>query len=221
MIFETVAETKDYVLIYKPAGIPTQSRDVTVPDLYHALLGKCEEPSVINRLDQPVEGLVLFAKGRKNAAFLSEEMRLGNIRKEYACAVHGVPDEKRGVLKDLLLHDKRTNFSKTVPQGTKDAKYAELEYEVLDTAWRDGEIYSLLRIILKTGRHHQIRVQLSAMGCPIAGDRKYGNGNDKDIRFPALCARALTFKDPGSKKTVSFTAEPKGEIFRLFKKGGS
>lgn len=174
---ETVAETKDYVLIYKPAGMPVESKCITVTDLFHALKVRYGELFIINRLDQPVEGLVLLAKNKKSAAALSDQMTKGIIKKDYVCIVCGKPAGEKGHLEDWLCRRKDANASEVVCAGTKGAKKAELDYELYETVRLDGKEYSLLGIRLLTGRHHQIRVQLSHMGVPIAGDRKYGGGN--------------------------------------------
>jgi len=223
---ETVAETPGFVLIYKPAGIPVESRDVARPDLYHSLLKQYKELHMINRLDQPVEGLVLFAKNRKSAAALSAALEGGLIRKEYLAVVSGVPRKRSGILEDFLAKDARTNTSRVVREGTKGAKYACLEYETAavreDPGKEAGESRSLLKILLKTGRHHQIRVQLANMGNPIAGDRKYGlPERAEETRFPALCAFRLTFPDPGSGKECVYEVTPKGVLFETFYKNGT
>ena len=215
MYKETVAETDKFVIIYKPAGIAVESRNVAEADLYHLLLREHRELHMINRLDQPVEGLVLFAKDRRTAGILSGELSDGRMKKEYLAVVSGRPATERGVLKDMLLRDGRKNISSVVPAGTSGAKYSELSYETIGVKETDGREYTLLSIVLKTGRHHQIRVQLSHMGCPVAGDRKYG-GDCAPVRFPALCAFRLTFDDPADGKRKTYETVPKGELFRAF-----
>ena len=241
---ETVAETEDYVLIYKPAGMPVESRSITVTDVFHALKVRYRELFIINRLDQPVEGLVLLAKNKRCAAALSEQMTNGTIKKDYVCVVCGRPAAEKGHLEDWMCRRNGSNASEVVPAGGKGAKKAELDYEVFETVQPGEKEYSLLGIRLLTGRHHQIRVQLSHMGHPIAGDRKYGepgpvsgntvtgksgigdaggelSGIEDSVclvsRFPALCAYRITFRDPQSRKTVIYTRKPEGALFRAFK----
>ena len=215
---ETVAESSEYVLLYKPAGIAVESRDITVPDMCHMLMSRYGQLYVINRLDQPAEGLVLFAKNKKAAADLSEQMRSGRIKKEYYCVVHGAPENREGRMRRWLLKDARTNTSKAVPKEVRGAKEACLEYKVLAVKELYDEEYSLISIDLITGRHHQIRVMFSDSGHPLAGDRKYGTAEPEgmNIKSPALCACRLTFTDPESKRTVTFYERPKGEIFGAF-----
>ena len=217
---EIVAETNRFVLIYKPAGLAVESRKITEKDLIHALGKRAGEVFVINRIDQPVEGLVLFAKDPKSAAFLSREMQEGRMKKEYLAVVEGKPEKKSGTLIDWLEKNGRTNRSEVTAPGSKGAKKAELFYEVCGSVCSDGAEYSLLLIRLKTGRHHQIRVQLSHMGHPIAGDRKYGDPEKRDSdqrsRFPALCAYRLTFRDPETGSLKTYSRDPEGELFRDF-----
>ena len=212
---ETVAESREFVLIYKPAGIAVSTREITAPDLVHILTGQYGEVFVINRLDQPVEGLVLFAKDRKSAAFLSGAMQDGRFCKEYLAVVCGTPKEKEGTFTDYLVRNGKTNRTETAAPGTKGAKKAELDYRVLAAAEKEGRTYTLLKILLRTGRHHQIRVQTACRGIPVAGDRKYGRPEEA-VRFPALCAYRLTFPDPKTGEDRTFERQPEGELFRLF-----
>ena len=233
---ETVAKKDGYVLIYKPAGTAVESRSIAAADLYHSLLKTYRELHIVNRLDQPVEGLVLFAKNKKSAAAISAALADGQMKKEYLAVVSGIPKNRSGVLEDLLIKDAKSNTSRVVSKGTKGAKYACLAYETIavDEAGGNGTAggsRSLLRILLKTGRHHQIRVQLAHMGNPIAGDRKYGRrdglydggaaGTANDVRFPALCAYRLTFPDPVSGEKHTFEVAPKGGLFHIFNNYGT
>ncbi len=140
-MIETVAENSKFVLLYKPAGVPVESRDVTVPDLCHALKGRAGGISVINRLDQPVEGLVLFAKDKRSAAHLSGQMQTGQIEKEYLCVVHGRPAPDRGRLEGWLKKSSAGNFSAAARAGEAGAKQAILFYEVLNSRELEKESY--------------------------------------------------------------------------------
>lgn len=214
---EIIADTKEYLLVYKPAGLAVESRSLTEPDLERLLRGRNPAGGplfVINRLDQVVEGLVLFARTKKAAADLSAQIQSHRMEKEYLAAVDGVPKEKEAELTDWLLKDGRTNVSRVVPEGTPGAKEARLAYVCLRS---DAET-SLLKIRLFTGRHHQIRVQLANAGLPIIGDRKYNPAAKTDTdqnkyRFPALCCCALSFDEPGSGKRVDYRIEPRGATF--------
>ena len=165
-----IYEDKDIIVVHKEAGLPVQSRSSLTQDLESMLLtdlmkknkgGQKPELHVINRLDQPVEGLVLFAKNKKAAAGLSRQLTEGKIDKIYRAEVTGMIPEEEDILTDYLLKDGRTNTSRVVAQGTPKSKQAVLSYKRLS----DNE----LEIRLMTGRHHQIRVQLSNAGMPIKG----------------------------------------------------
>ncbi len=115
---------------------------------------------------------MVFAKTSKAAGRLSEEVRERNIKKEYLVVCDGKFDEKEGTLENYLLKNERKNTSKVVEEGTKNAKYAKLDYEVLK--YNEEINLSVVRVLLHTGRHHQIRVQLANISHSIYGDQKYG-----------------------------------------------
>ena len=180
--FKIIEETDNYIVINKPSGLATQTAGLGERDLvsevknYLADKTKKKNPyiAVINRLDQPVEGLVLMAKDEKTAANLSRHLMNGDIKKYYRAEVFGHMINKKGRLEDLIVKE-ASNISRIADKNDKRAKKAILEYEVINS----DENTELLDIYLITGRHHQIRVQLSGAGCPIVGDRKYGNEGSK------------------------------------------
>ena len=122
------------------------------------------------------------------------------------------------MLEDYLVKDGRTNTSRVCEVSEKDAKKAVLLYEVIATGKDDDKDISLVKVKLDTGRHHQIRVQMANMGCPIWGDAKYNMAMMQDRRFRhiALCAYRLEFVHPKTKKKMEFEIEPKGEGFLQF-----
>ena len=195
----------DIILIFKEAGLAVQSRNVMHKDAESLLLselmqnggtGKKPELHVINRLDQPVEGLVLFALNKKAAAALTKQLTDGNIEKIYRAQIAGTIPADEGTLTDYLQKDGRSNTSRIVSKGTPNAKKATLSYKKVS----DDEI----EIKLLTGRHHQIRVQLAHAGMPIRGDRKYGK-SDPDYRGRLmLTACRLTFIHPSTGKKMDF-----------------
>ena len=204
-------EDKSIIVCRKPAGIATQTPVIGQTDLVSMLKvyrsQKGEEPYVglVHRLDQPVEGVMVFAKTKDAAAKLSKQVAKHDFVKEYYAVAEGVPQQKEGVLVHWLLRDGKTNTSKVVVPNTKDAKEAKLEYFVM-ASLEDGEkSRSLLHVILHTGRHHQIRVQLSTMGHPIVGDRKYGNPEQKGYEPLSLCSRRVNFEHPDTGKRMDFT----------------
>lgn len=147
---------------------------------------------------------MVFAKTSKAAARLSEQVRNKTFKKEYLAIVDGKFEKKKGTLEDYLLKNQKNNISKVVKEDTKNSKYAKLDYEVLKY---NNEIdLSLVRILLHTGRHHQIRVQLANAGHSICGDQKYGTrGRGKQI---CLWAYKLTIEHPVSKEKLEFTCVP-------------
>ena len=155
------------------------------------------ELHVINRLDQPVEGLVLFAKNKKAAAGLTRQLTEGKIEKIYRAEITGQIPKDEDILTDYLLKDGRTNTSRVVAQGTPKSKQAVLSYKKLSD--------SDLEIRLMTGRHHQIRVQLSNAGMPIKGDRKYGRPDPDYHGRLMLTACRLSFIHPGTGKLMELS----------------
>lgn len=147
---------------------------------------------------------MVFAKTSKAAARLSEEVRERQIKKEYLAIVDGKLEKEKGTLEDYLLKNGQKNTSKVVKEGTKNAKLAKLDYEVLK--YEPETNLSVLKIHLHTGRHHQIRVQLSHAGHAIYGDQKYGKrGQGKQI---TLWAYKLTLIHPITKKEMTFFSYP-------------
>lgn len=207
-----IEETDEYIVVYKPAGLSVQSRRLTEKTLETAIRAdnrNIRYLAAVNRLDQPVEGLVLLAKSPTAAAELTKQINEHSVKKEYLAVVEGIPQKREGILEDYLLRDGAANTSSVVERGTKGAKKARLSY----ICEKREENYSLLRISLYTGRHHQIRVQLANAGMPILGDRKYNKSNS-DIAFPALCACCLEFTNPKGKKRLHYEIEPMGKAFR-------
>jgi len=141
---------------------------------------------------------VLFAKTSKGASRLSEQFRSHSIKKIYHTLVSGVPSKAQGTLVHYLLKDEKKNVVEVFDKPTGDALQAELDYEVV----KKLNEKSILKIILKTGRSHQIRAQLSAIGCPIVGDVKYGGIKWDNTKEIALCATDLEFKLPTKDEVI-------------------
>lgn len=206
-------EDEALLVVKKDAGIPVQSGKLRMMDLQGLIKRELfkknpagGEPylGMIHRLDQPVEGLLVFAKTPQAAAELSRQVTDGRMKKHYLARVCGKPQKESGTLVDYLKKDARTNTSMAVSKGEKDAKRSELNYRVLET---DGTT-SLVEIELLTGRHHQIRVQMAHAGCPLLGDRKYNPQAEDAWDFPALCAYRLSFVHPRTKKIMEYTITP-------------
>lgn len=210
--YKILYEDRDVFVIYKPPGLAVQSARPSVPDVMSQLANELRERTgrqpqlrLVNRLDQPVEGIFLVAANEKAAADLSRQVNDHiHMEKRYRALACGKPSPKEGTLVDYLAKDGRTNMSHVVPAGTKDAKRSELRYKVLQE-WED---VSLLEIQLLTGRHHQIRVQLAHAGIPIVGDTKYGSAHEGRYQQLCLCSCKTTFIHPRTKKEMTFEVEP-------------
>lgn len=157
---------------------------------------------VVHRLDRPVGGLVVFAKTSKALARLNEMFRNGEVHKTYWALSRNLPSQPEGELKGYIRTIEKTNKSLYSLQPRDGYKEARLRYRLLGSSDR----YHLIEVELLTGRKHQIRVQLSAMGCPIKGDLKYGDKRSNPDGSISLMARHIEFVHPVSKQQISLTA---------------
>ena len=159
---------------------------------------------LVHRLDRPVSGLVVLARTSKALTRLSEAFREREVEKIYLAVVDPAPKEKQGRLEDFLMKDSATNTSRRVSPKHKMGQRAVLDYKVVGSHDRG----TLVEIQLETGRHHQIRVQLSGAGCPIVGDRKYGSRENYKPEAIMLHAYKLALAHPISKERIEVKAEP-------------
>lgn len=165
--------------------------------------------AVLHRLDRPVSGLVLFGRTSKAAARMSAlfQARTG-LEKKYWAVVERRPQQPEGTLTHWLVKDAAKNKSRAYHHPVKQAKEAKLNYTLL----RSLDRYHLLEVELHTGRHHQIRAQLAAMGCPIKGDLKYGAARSNPDGSIHLHARSLRFEHPVQKSELHLIAPvPSGD----------
>ncbi|MDI1354745.1 MAG: RNA pseudouridine synthase [bacterium] len=171
---------------------------------------------VIHRLDRPVSGLVIFAKTSKALSRFNELFREKTIQKSYLAVVKNKPPKQSDLLSHYLLKNEKTNMSRVVNSTTSGALKAELEYELLASS----DNYHLLKIKLLTGRHHQIRCQLAAIGCPIKGDLKYGFNRSNEGGFIHLHSFELQFRHPIKLEEVQVQALPISEdaVWNYFSK---
>ena len=167
----------------------------------------------VHRLDRGVGGVTVYAKTPDAAAHLSESVRNHSFKKEYLAAVHGIPSPRGGELRDLLFHDRMKTKTFVVDRPRRGVKEAILDFEVLQTATVDGEACSLLRVRLRTGRTHQIRVQFSSRGHALIGDGKYGSRTKSPI---GLFCRRLEIPHPVTKKILTVDALPNGHPWEMF-----
>lgn len=194
-------EDRDIIVCLKPAGIISQSSGGTdMISLLNEHFGGGAQAYPVHRLDRETAGIMVYAKNSKAAAMLSKQAEQNQIKKRYYAVVKGVPEEKSGVLKDLLFRDKQKNKTFVVKRERKGVREASLEYEVMS---ENGGL-SLLNILLHTGRTHQIRVQFSSRKMPLFGDRRYGGGSGN----LALFAHTLEFVHPITNEKLTFSAKP-------------
>jgi len=168
---------------------------------------------VIHRLDRPVSGVLLYARTSKALERLNEIFRTRDVRKIYLAVVKERPPEDEGNLDHFLKKNEKQNKSYVYDTEVKGSKEAELSYRLLG----HSERYYLLEVDLHTGRHHQIRAQLAAAGCPIKGDLKYGSKRSNEGGGISLHARSISFIHPVRNEQVTVVAQPPDEkIWKLF-----
>lgn len=172
---------------------------------------------VIHRLDRPVSGMVIFAKTSKALSRFNELFREKTIEKTYLAVVKNKPPKKSDRLEHYLVKNEKTNMSKAFVKPVAGALKAELEYELLASS----DNYHLLKIKLLTGRHHQIRCQLSAIGCPIKGDLKYGFNRTNEGGFIHLHSYLLSFVHPIKQEALNLMAFPISDdaVWNYFRSG--
>lgn len=206
-------EDNHIIVVEKKPNIPSQADKTGDIDMLTLIKDYIKEKynkpgnvylGLVHRLDRPVGGVMVFAKTSKAASRLSEEVRNKTFEKKYLAVVDGKFDKDEGTLEDHLYKDERNNMSKVVNSTKKNAKFAKLDYKEL--VYDEVKNLSLLKINLHTGRHHQIRVQLSSAKHSIFGDQKYGSrGQGKQI---ALWAYELKIVHPITKEEMIFKDLP-------------
>ncbi len=162
---------------------------------------------VVHRLDRPVSGAVIFAKTSKALSRLNEMLKKGEIRKTYWVVVKNRPAEHSGHLIHYLRRDEQKNKTFAYDKPVLNSQKAELTYELK----AESDKYCLLEVNLLTGRHHQIRSQLSKIGCPVKGDLKYGSDRSNPDGSIHLHARSIAFIHPVKKESIFIMADPPGD----------
>ena len=198
-----VHRDKDFVVCIKPIGVSSESTPDKngLCDLLQEQLG-VKEVYTLHRLDTGVGGLMAYALSKKGASLLSKDIAEGNFHKYYTATVYGKPETDEGIYEDLLFKDSKKNKSFVVTKERKGVKKAKLSYRVLDTKNDGDKIKTTVEVYLYTGRSHQIRVQFSHRGMPLAGDGKYGaKDNEKNI---GLCCTKLRFLHPATHDELEF-----------------
>ena len=199
-------EDSEIIVIVKPAGMASQ----TAPDGSDAVTALAAHTGgpifPVHRLDTATRGVMVYAKTKPAAAFLSKEIAQGRFEKEYEALVHGCPPEPAGDMEDWLFKD-RGNKTYVVKRERKGVKKASLSYQVTETFTSEKYgVLSRVRVFLHTGRTHQIRVQFASRGMPLLGDGKYG-GRDNAPLLGLACCRLTFYRPDGEQMTFSFTPD--------------
>ena len=225
-------EDRDILVCHKPAGIAVQSARVGSMDMESMLKnyiaqkapGRMPYLGIVHRLDQPVEGVLVFAKEKKSAAVLTKQLSAGTLNKQYYAVLCGYPDASEGELVDYLRKEGSVAVAVTGREmNFPDAKIAKLHYSILEKINQPMPL-ALADVCIETGRFHQIRVQFAHAGWPLLGDTKYGNttvagtAGSPAYRGVALCAYSLDFTHPGNGKKMSFRVKPRNPAFEKFTK---
>ena len=226
MELNIIYEDKYILCLEKPQGVPSQSDKTNDEDLMSVALDYVskKEPKLylglIQRLDRPVGGVIVYAKTEFANKEISKQVQERQTQKEYLTVVCGKPETEKAILEDYLKKLKTINMSKATTKEDKQGKVAKLEYEKLQSI--ETEEYgtlTLLKVKLYTGRHHQIRIQLSNAGLPIWGDNKYNKifMKKKEFTFIALWSHKFGFNHPKTKKYIEFSSNlPNSYPFNLF-----
>ena len=191
------------IVCEKPVGISSESPGL--PDLIEKQCGCKALP--VHRLDQGTGGVIVLARSSAACASMQLLFQENKVKKEYLAVISGCPDENEGVFTDLLWHDRQKNKSFIVDRRRAGVKEASCSWKLLNSTLYDGQKIALIRVMLHTGRTHQICVQFGSRGFPLVGDRKYGS------RLPAenvsLWASAISFPSPDQKSgSVSVASLP-------------
>lgn len=191
------------VVCIKPARVLSTDEPGGLPELVRETLGDSQaDIRTVHRLDRVVSGVMVLARNAESASELSRQIREDKFQKEYLAVVHGVPEADKGTLTDLLYRDKARRMTMVAEAPGKGVQEAVLDYEVLSRA----ENLAKVRIHLRTGRTHQIRVQFASRGMPLVGERKYSTLEDPcEI---ALWSHKIGFTHPVTGKFMTFSQEP-------------
>ena len=209
-------EDNHVIVVLKPQNVPSCEDETKDKDLLTVIKEHIKEKEnkqgnvyvgLVHRLDRPTGGVMVYAKSSKAAARLSEQMQNGDFEKKYAAVLAGELKTKRATLTNYLKKNPINNMVYVCPPVTEGAKFAELEYDVLEE--KSGLTLALIK--LHTGRSHQIRVQMANVGAPVYGDMRYGGEKAKKGKL-ALWAVSLSFTHPVSKERLCFKIQPPANL---------
>ena len=219
---EVVYEDNHVIIVNKQSGEIVQgdkTGDHPLSDIVKDYIKeKYQKPGevflgVVHRLDRPVSGLVVFARTSKALTRLNKMFAEGQVHKTYWALVQGCPEKEEDMLTHWLTRNEQQNKSYAYQREVPRSKKAQLEYRVLSR----GDNYSLVEVQLMTGRHHQIRCQLSAIGCPIKGDLKYGAKRSNADGSISLQSHRVEFVHPVSKQLICVEAPlPSDPLWKKF-----
>lgn len=200
---ELIYVDKDIVVCIKPARVLSTDEPGGLPDLVReALCDPKADVRTVHRLDRVVSGVMVLARNAKAASELSRQIREDEFDKEYLAVIHGHPEAEKGTLVDLLMRDKARKMTMVATEPGKGVQEAILDYQVLNHT----EAISRVKVHLRTGRTHQIRVQFSSRGLPLVGERKYCTLEDPcEI---ALWSHKIGFTHPVTGQRMAFSKEP-------------
>lgn len=207
-----VFENNAWAMIVKPVGMPTQPDPGQAFSLLDWARQQWGQAYVVNRLDRPAGGLVFMAKTSAGAAALNKLLQTDKVSKSYLVLIENgsyLPASEAS-LEDYLLKDGRANISRVVASTEPGAKLARLSYSVL----AQGRTRTLAEVKLETGRHHQIRAQFANLGCPVAGDLKYGASNA--LRQGGIALWSYQIRFLWHKTEQTFTYWPAGRVWQPF-----
>ena len=221
---QVLYEDNHIIVVYKESGEIVQGDKTGDKPLSETIKAWIKEKyakpgnvflGVVHRLDRPVSGLVVFAKTSKALSRLNDMFRKGEVKKTYWAMVQTPPAEPEGTLTNWLVRNEKQNKSYAYDHEVPNAKKAILKYKTVGQT----EHYTLLEVNLLTGRHHQIRCQLSAIGCPIKGDLKYGARRSNPDGSISLLSRTIEFIHPVSKENISVVSPlPAEKVWDNFRK---
>ena len=200
---EILYSDRDILVCIKPARVLSTDEPGGLPSLVREALGdEKADVRTVHRLDRVVSGVMVLARNAKSASELSRQIREDEFEKEYLAVVHGTPEKPEETLTDLLYRDKARRMTMVAQEPAKGVQEAILDYVVMNHA----EKMSRVKVLLRTGRTHQIRVQFSSRNLPLVGERKYCTLEDPcEI---ALWSHRIAFTHPTTGKRVEFTKEP-------------
>lgn len=213
---KVIYEDNHLLVVEKPVNILSQGDNTNDDDMVNLLKKYIKEKynkpgnvylGLVHRLDRPVGGVMVFAKTSKAASRLSEQVRNKTFKKSYKAVIHGTMKRKSDMLEDYLYKNKKTNMVSVVSKNHKEGKFSQLYYETVGN--KDG--FSLVKIDLKTGRSHQIRVQFASRNHPLYGDQRYGQNVNKVGQQIALWSNVIELVHPTTKEKMKFVCDPPNE----------